>query len=109
MKVNVDAKLLDLDGDEIPTDGAIDPKTEKPRDATPVTLKAACLRALCSPLQEDQGLAAEEAFRRLELARTINKGGEVELLPADAVLIQNRAAKVWVIEIAGQVYEMLKG
>lgn len=109
MKADFDKVLLDLDGDNIPLDGARDEKTGKPKDETPVTLKLACQRALCVALEEDRSLAAEEAFKRLELARRINKGGEVELDPEEAVLIRNRAAKVWIIEVSGQVYELLKG
>ena len=100
MKIDFDQKILDLDGEEIPL--------EKGKDETPITLKAASLRAICTPMQGDD-LKPEDAFKRLELARKINKGGEQEIEPVDAVLIQTRAAKVWVIEIAGQVYEMLRG
>ena len=101
MKANFDAVLLDLDGEPIKEAGK--------KDEPAITLKAACLRALCTPLEEDRGLTGEQSFKRLELARRINKGGEQEIDPEDAVLLRNRAAKVWIVEIAGQVYELLKG
>ena len=101
MKANFDQVLNDLEGKPIPKN--------RDNDPTPVTLKSACLIALTTPMQEDQQLTGEQSFKRLELARRINKGGEQELDPDEAVTIRNRAAKVLILEIAGQVYELLKG
>jgi hypothetical protein len=101
VKADFDVVLKDLEGKAIPVEAG--------KDETPLTLKTVALRALTTPLQEDQSLKGEESFKRLELARKINKGGEVELDPADAVLIRDRAPKVWTVVIAGQCYELLKG
>ena len=100
MKVDFDQVITDLDGK-----AQLD---EESKGSPKLTLGAACLKAIRTPLQEDQGLVGETAFKRLELARTIKKGGEQEIDPEDAVLIRNRAAKVWIIDIAGVVYEKLK-
>lgn len=100
MKVNFDATMKDLDGKDIPVSDT---------DGRPITLKLVAIRALTTPIREDENLKGEEAFKRLELARKVNAGGEVELDPADAVLIRDRAPKVWTMVIAGQAYEMLKG
>lgn len=107
MKINFDKQLLTVDGDTVPIDGTKDEKG-KTKDETPMTLKFACARAICVPMQGDD-LKPEDAWKRLELARKISKGGEQDIEPADAVLIQTRAAKVWPIEVAGQVYELLRG
>ena len=113
MKINFDQVLKELDGSNIT-------ELKNPRTATrekpegdgafiPVTLKALCVRAITTPLQTDANISGEDAFKRLELARKINAGGEQELDPADAVLIRDRAAKLFSIVASGQVYEMLKG
>ena len=99
MKVDFSQVISDLDGN---------PVKDEEAQGTPLTLGAACLKAIRTPLQEDQGLLGEPAFKRLELARKIKKGGEQEIDPEDAVLIRNRAPKVWIIDIAGVVYEKLK-
>lgn len=97
MKVNFDYVLVDLDGKDIeePSTGA-------------VTLKAVCLRALTTPLEEDRNVTGETAFKRLELARKVNKGGAQEIDAADAVSIRERTAKIYNIVVSGQVYELLK-
>ncbi len=100
MKVDFSAPLLDLSGQPIKIDPAKDDV---------VTLGFACLRALTTAFPEDQSLTGEQAFKRLELARRIHKGAEQELDPAEAVLIRDRVPKIWVLEISGQVYELLKG
>ena len=100
MKVDFDQVITDLDGK-----AQLD---EESKGSPKLTLGAACLKAIRTPLQEDQGLMGEQAFKRLELARTIHKGGEQEIDAEDAVLIRNRAAKVWIIDVAGFVYEKLK-
>ena len=100
MRINFDEVLKELDGSEI---------TEKVKDVeSQVTLKTICVRALTTPLQADANLTGEDAFKRLELARKINKGGEQEIEPAQAVLITDRAAKMFGIMVSGQVYEKLR-
>jgi hypothetical protein len=96
MKINFDQVLNQLDG--------------KPfmDEAVPFTLKTASVRALTMVLQEDAAMSGEDAFKRLELARKVNAGGEVEIDPGDAVTIRNRAAKMYAVTISGQMYEMLK-
>lgn len=108
MKINLDAELKDLDGKPIPTDGRED-KDGKMRDASPFTVKKALLRALLSPLPDDQGLAPEKAFERLEYARTLNRGGEAEIDTAWAALLNARASRILIVEIAGQIHELLRG
>ena len=103
MKIHFDAQLKDLDG----TTFKVRDKKDGPERE--LTLKDAALQALCSPLDEDRGMDGKVSFERLELARRINKGGEVELNPVEAAMIQNRLPKVYPILIAGAAYEMLKG
>ena len=100
MKIDFNQTITGLDGAVLKDDDA----AGKPS----LTLGAACLKAIRTPLQEDSGLMGEQAFKRLELARKIKQGGEQDIDPEDAVLIRNRAAKVWIIDIAGVVYEKLK-
>ena len=70
MKIDFDAPIIDLDGKPMQD-------TDK-KGFPPLTLKDACLKAIRTPLQEDQGLVGETAFKRLELARKIKAGGEQE-------------------------------
>lgn len=103
MKVNFDPVLKDMDGKAFKVkDTPKGPERE-------LTLKDAALLALCTALEEDRGMDGKTSFERLELARRINKGGEVDLEPAEAALIQNRLPKVYPILIAGAAYEMMKG
>ena len=100
MKINFDEELKELDG------SVIADKVNGSELA--FTFKTACVRALTTPMQEDAALKGEDAFKRLELARKINKGGEQEIDAADAVLIRDRAAKMFGILVSGQVYEKLR-
>jgi hypothetical protein len=97
MKVDFNKHIVDLDGQDIDNGGK------------PWILKDACTRAIFSVLEEDKGLTGEQSFARLELARRINAGGEVEVTPEEAVLLRARAAKVFNVLAAGQVFEALKG
>lgn len=99
LKVDFSKLLNDLSGQPIKND----------KGGEDLILKDVAIRALTTALPEDQALTGEQAFKRLELARRIHQGGEQELDPAEAVLIRDRVPKIWVLEISGQVYEMLKG
>jgi len=102
MKINFDEVLKDIDG--------VDMRDPKPdgSEGSPTTLKSVCVRALTIPLAADTNLTGEDAFKRLELARKVNKGGEQEIDPADAVTIRDRAAKMFAVQVSGQVYEKLR-
>jgi hypothetical protein len=103
MKIEVNTELKDLDG----TTFKVRDKKDGPERA--LTLKDVALMALCTSLEEDRQINGKVAFERRELARKINAGGEVDLDPADAALIQDRLPKVYPILIAGTAYELLKG
>lgn len=101
MKIDFSAVLKELDGTDIIE------KDKNGADA-PVTIGQICVRALTIPIPTDASLTGEEVFKRLELARKIYAGGEQEIDPADAVLIRDRAAKMFGITVSGQVYEKLR-
>lgn len=103
MKMNFDQILRDLSGEPFRYK---DKPTSLERD---MTLKDAALVALCTALDEDRAMSGKQSFERLELARKINAGGELELDPEQVTLIQNRLPKVYPILIAGVAYELLKG
>lgn len=107
MKVDFNHVLLTLDGSAFTEPAPLKPGQTVP-DAVPVTLKDIAVRSLTAPMEEDKGLTGEQAFKRLELARAVHKGGEQEIDAADAVLIRDRAAKLYGIAISGQVYELLR-
>jgi hypothetical protein len=97
MKLDTAAVLKNLDGSELEEAGA------------KFTVKAACVRALVTPLEGDHVLAPEEAFKRLEFARRLHGGGEIELQPEEATLLRVRSAKLFNVIVAGQIYELTKG
>lgn len=97
MKADFSKKVVDLDGSDIDNNGK------------PFTLKAACTRAIFSILEEDKNVTGEVSYARLELARRINAGGEVEITPEEATLLRARTAKCFNALVAGQVFEALKG
>ena len=103
MKMDFSQVMKDMDGT------AFKIKDKKDGPERDLTLKDASLLALCTALQEDVGMDGKTSFERLELARRINKGGAIEIDPAEVTLIQNRLPKVYPILIAGVAYEMLKG
>ena len=112
MQVNFDTVLKTIEGK--PFQELKNPETSTPGNPkgdgefVDVTLKVICVRALRTPLEEDKSITADVAFKRLELARRIWAGGEQKLDPAEAVLFRDRAAKLFGIEVSGQVYELLK-
>ena len=97
MKIDFDQPMLELDGSPI-VDGG---KT--------VTLKDVALRALTTPMDDDRAVNGEAAFKRLELARRVYKGGTQDVDPGEAVTIRDRAARIFTVVISGQAYELLKG
>ena len=99
MKINFDQHVLDLDGKDI-----VDPETKNI-----YTLKSVSLNAIYAMIEDDRGVAGDVLFKRYELCRRINKGGEQELDPEELTLIRNRLWKVYMVRVAGPAYEMLKG
>ena len=103
MKIDFNTLLTDLTGKPFA------PEKDASGKDVPVLLKTICVRALTTPLAEDQSLTGEAAFKRLEVARKIYAGGEQDIDPADATLIRDRVAKLFSIEVSGLVYELLRG
>lgn len=98
MKVNMNQKLLDLDGDPIADDKDTD-----------WTLSKAVVNSLMTPLEDDKGLSPEKAIARWKLAMRLHDGGEQELSPEEATEIRNRLPKCYAVLLSGQACEMLKG
>lgn len=110
MKVNLDQKLLDFEGDEMDTDVPVRDAEGKPTaKMCPWDLRTAVVGALAASLEEDKGMSADKAVTRWKLAMRLHDGGEQELSPEEATEIRNRLPKCYVIIVAGQACEMLKG
>ena len=101
MNIDFNEALKELDGTNV-TD------TDKNGNVFVVTFGRICLTALTTPLKTDAEISGEESFKRLELARKINNGGKQDIDASDAILIRDRAAKLFSILISGQVYEKLR-
>lgn len=106
MKVDFSRKVLTINNEEIPHSRLSGNEADKEG----LILKDVCIFALCAMIPEaDRSVDGVTAFKRLELARRINKGGEQEIEPEEAALLRERAAKLLTIQISGVAYEMLKG
>jgi hypothetical protein len=98
MKINFSKVLTTVQGEPIKVEGKI------------LELKDACITCLMQMLPSDQeDGTGKAAFDRLELARRINAGGEIEITAAEALLIQGRAPKAYGTLVSGQIYELLNG
>jgi len=95
MKLNVEQPITDLSNMDI-----------KDQEG-PLTLKRVMLAAL---LANDQKPASDqEKFRRYELAKAVNQGGDVTLKAEDVALIKVRIATVFSTLVMGRAWDMLEG
>lgn len=101
MKIDLDAKILDLGGKDIPKD----------KEGAALTLRGMVISALVTALTEDQQDEAIKIFNRYELARKVknHKNSDFEVEPGDADMIRKRIMKLYVPEAAGFAWELLKG
>jgi len=104
MKIDLGQVIYHLDG----TPGRFkDSATGPERD---MTLKDALLFSLNVKLREDTELAPLAFYEMFQLAELIEKGdGEVEITPAQALLLQGRMPKTQPLMVAGRVHKMLNG
>ncbi len=76
----------------------------------PLTIASACIGALLGAYDDEKSLGDQERIRRYELARTINKGGEVEFNTTERDLIKKLVGKRYQGSlVAPVVWEMLEG
>jgi len=108
MKINFNQALKTLDGKDLKMQ-AMD-ENNKPIEAV-VDLKTICVQALVASTDNDQALAPTKKIEYYELAKTINKGGEVDVevkeLGILKDLIQNNPRMN--IIVVGQSFAMLEG
>lgn len=97
MKVNFDAKILDLKGNPL-KDGTAD-----------LTLSDVTCAALIAVLQDDQNADSNKKMKLFRLAQTATKGGEQEVPAEDVVLLKERVSKMYSALIVGRVFDLLEG
>lgn len=78
-------------------------------DEAELTLRIACVRALTCAYTDEQNLEAEEAIKRMDLARRINAGGVIEIEDTERdkmkTLIRKRFGGVVIPVVAGELLE----
>ena len=100
MRKNFDGNILDLDGKEM--------KETKPgsMEQTPISVKTICVNAI---LSNDEKRPGEEQIKRYQLAKRINKGGDVEVTAEEIALIKKAVAANFPPIVTGFVDEKLEG
>lgn len=100
MKVDLNQKLLDFEGDPI--------KIAENDEVW--TLKKAVVNSLGAALDADKGQDYEKAIKRWKLAVRLQEGGEQEIEAEELVEIRKRLVTCYPSAlISGQACEMLKG
>lgn len=103
MKVNFSAVLKDIKGEVINR-----PTQVADAEPTPITLGYCAAEALLQPDQDDSGTAKK--IELYKLAMRVFEGGEQEITPAEATLLQTKIAKGYPSPlISGQCCELLNG
>lgn len=97
MKVQLDTKILNLQGEPI-KDGDGD-----------LTLKAVICAAMLGLLQEDQNADSTAKVRMFRLAQRAVDGGEQDISAEDITLIKQRVGKMYGALIVGRAFDLLEG
>lgn len=78
-------------------------------EADQLTLRIACVRALTGAYEDEKNLAADEAIKRVDLARKVNAGGIIEIEDTERdkmkMLIRKRYGGVVIPVVAGELLE----
>lgn len=105
MKVNVLTVLMHINGEPLiatPANKDANPPVEEVK----MTLRKACVDALCGVFQGDNPDGTEK-YRRWNLAKIIQKFDEPELRVDDLKLIKDMIAKAYGPIVIGPAYELL--
>jgi len=97
MKINVDVTLKTFDGKTMMD-------ADSNGNAVEATVKTLLVNAVLAPTKDEKGV---DKVRKYELAKTIFKGGEVDLTPEDIILIKQQVGDNFAPIVVGQVFEML--
>lgn len=106
MKIDFDAILKGLDGENIPSRPPV--KDEDVRNIAPLTLARACATALITPQQGD-GDTPGLGYQLYTLAHRVKDGGEVDLPAEDVALLKSRVERHYMPWVVGQVWDLLEG
>lgn len=96
MKINFNQKLKTLDGKEV-----------KDNDGKPLTLGSVSVNALLSNIPNEK-VDGKEKVRRYELAKTLNRGGSIDVKSEDIVKIKELISQAYTTLIVGQTHELLE-
>lgn len=97
MKVNLDQKILDLKGQEIPF---------APDES--LTLKTALLTAVLTPL-DGEAKDGPAIYDRYRLSLAFNGGGEIDLTAEQVAMLKDRVSKVFPTWTMGVIWDLLEG
>lgn len=89
MKIDFSQPILDLDDKEVG-----------------LTLGAAAIQAMMSPIREDESMPATEKVRLFELSLKI-KAGDADLPVEDIAFIKGRIGKIFAPLVVGRAFAML--
>lgn len=98
MKINVDAELVNLNGDVLLD---INSKGE----SVNATVKTCLVNAVLAPVEKELGI---DKVKKYELAKLIFKGGEVDLTIDDITFIKKSVGDNFTPLVVGQIFELLK-
>ncbi len=78
-------------------------------EAEQLTLRIACVRALTGAYPDETNIAADEAIKRVDLARKVNAGGIIEIEDTERdkmkMLVRKRYGGVVIPVVAGELLE----
>lgn len=97
MKINFDAALLDLKGEEM-KDGE-----------TAVTLKTVAVNALFAPFPDEREIDGNEKAKRFNLGLRIDAGGEIEVSAEEISLVKKLIGKAFPVLVVGRAYQLIEG
>lgn len=87
MSIDFSAKIVDFDGNPI---------RPNPETTDELTLRDACVRALCLPYDDERSLSPEDKFKRGQLASQIYKSDSpLDLKTEDIALIKRLIGKAY--------------
>ena len=96
MKINFNAVLLTLDGQQM----------QDTESKEPLTLKKICVDSLLV-VDKNEPLNSETKIQRYELAVSIYQGKKDSLSPEEVVLLRELIGKYYTTMVVGQVFPML--
>lgn len=106
MKIALNQKLKDFDGEVLITEKLVGKETKK----TPLTIAEVVINSLTANFGDEKDLTGDEKVKRFILAQKIHrkKDGTAEITIDEASMVKKLVGKAYGVLIVGQVFEILE-